>query len=173
MNTNTKWYRLFSFAIILLLLTAALWPVPALLIRERQGDIGLIVPLLSDKEFDYEYIHSVQKTPVQEHFVAAPDNQLKLISTTYQSFGVGLPYLPEEGELTLIDGKYVLTGIDRSFEVVHMGVWPPVKQALQIHGKRYVLADYFASGTMLDIEITEISPLNIIWINLRGALCER
>lgn len=173
MKTNGKWGRFFAFAISLLLLTAAIWPVPALLVREQRGEIGLVVPLLSDKEFDYEYIHSVQKTPVQEHFVAAPDNQLKLISTTYQSFGVGLPYLPEEGELTLINGKYVLTGIDRSFGVVHMGVWPPVKQALRIHGKRYVLADYFASGTMLDIEITETSPLKIIWISLRGALCEQ
>ncbi len=163
-----------AFAVILLLLTAAIRPIPALLVSEqRQGEIGLIVPMLSDKEFDYEYIHSVQKTPVQEHFVAAPDNQLMLISTTYQSFGVGLPYLPEEGTLTHIDGKYVLTGINRSFDVVHMGIWPPVEQALRIHGKRYVLADYFASGTMIDIEMKKFSPLKIIWITLRGAVCEQ
>jgi len=49
--------------------------------------------------------------------------------------------------------------------ILMLCIWaygPPVKQALRIHGKHYVLADYFASGTMIDIEMKKFSPLKII-----------
>ncbi len=148
--------------IILILLSAFMIKIPVLVISEQRGDDLLIIPMLNGQEFDYQYIHSVQKTPVQEHFTAAPDNQLLLTSTTYQSFGVGLPFMPGEGNLQHIDGKYILTGINRKFDLINIGFTTLAHQELTYNGKCYSFQDYFVSGAMLVVEVKHYSASEIV-----------
>ncbi len=161
--TRKSWWSLFvAVSIITLLLTASIIHIPGLTISEQQGDQILIIPMLHGREFDYQYIHSVQKTPVQEHFTAAPDNQLLLTSTTYQSFGVGLPFVPGEGKLHHIDGKYLLTDLNRRFKSINIGFMTLAKQELSYNGKCYSFQDYFASGAILVVEVKDYTALELM-----------
>ncbi|MGI6453913.1 MAG: DUF1850 domain-containing protein [Syntrophomonadaceae bacterium] len=170
MNPHQKWLAMAATGIIIIIL-GALWQleVPALVITEQHRDNLVIIPLYDEHEFTYGYIHSVQKTPVQEHFVVAPDDQLLLTSTTYQSFGVGLPFLPEEGKLSHINGKYVLE-INRRFDKVNIGFIPLACQKISYDGRDYDFNDYFKSGAMLEVRVEHYSPLNLIWHYLRRVI---
>ena len=76
---------------------SVLWQ-PCLFIRGEQGAVA-VIPMWKDLPVSISFIHSVQKTPVQENLVARADGSgFELISTKYQSFGVGLPFLESEGE---------------------------------------------------------------------------
>lgn len=55
---------------------------------------------LEDNTFSLGYTHSVMKTEAEEFFVV-DDDKMRLIKTEYSSYGVGLPFLPEEGSLEI------------------------------------------------------------------------
>ena len=59
------------------------------------------------------FIHSVQKTPVEEFLTAHADGHFHLSGTRYQSHGVGLPFLPEEGTFRQ-EGDYFVLDMDRA-----------------------------------------------------------
>ena len=63
---------------------------------------------LPDDRFSLGYIHSVMKTPAEEFFYINNKNEIVLEKTIYESYGVGLPFLPEEGNLIVEDGKFIL-----------------------------------------------------------------
>lgn len=153
------------FALIILL-ALFLVPVPTLLVSVQNGNPVLVLPVLWEKTFTLEFTHSVLKTPVQEHFVLAPDNELLLTSTTYKSLGVGLPFLPEEGKLVNEHGVFVLTGLDRHFQEINQGFMPLAKQALLFGGKRYDFKDYFKPGSLVRLQVKQYTPAKIIWQKL-------
>lgn len=149
--------------LILILTIFMLLPFPALVLSTQNSSPFLIIPMLYEKGFVLEYVHSVQKTPVQELFVLAPENQLLLTATYYQSLGVGLPFLPEEGHLINDNGVFRLTDINRLFEKIDLAFIPLAKQALLYHGRRYDLQDYWANGTILEIKVEKYSAARIAW----------
>jgi hypothetical protein len=141
--------------------------IPVLIVSEQQGEEVLIIPLLHGREFDYQYLHSVQKTPVQEHFIALPNNQLLLTSTTYESFGVGLPFLPEEGKLHHVNGKYLLSDLKRKFDIINIGFMDLAQQELSYHGQEYSFRDYFLSGTKLVVEVKDYTVPELLRGHIR------
>lgn len=162
--------KLVTVLLVLFIAIILFLPVPTLVMRQQGGNSGFVIPLVLDQSFTLEYVHSVQKTPVQEHFVLAPGNQLLLTSTEYQSYGVGLPFLPGEGKLEIGDGVLVLSGLNRSFSKINIGFMPLAKQALLYRGNRLAFDDYFEPGKVLELEVENYSAVEIIyqaWL-LRG-----
>jgi hypothetical protein len=143
-------------------------PISTITMADQRNGIKILVPMVYEKAFSYEYVHSVEKTPVQEHFVLAPGNRILLTSTHYQSYGVGLPYLPEEGTLVNDNGVFFLSGINRSFSEINLGFMPLAKQALLYHGKKYAFEDFFQPGALLQIDVQKYSPLKIVWLMREG-----
>jgi len=152
-----------GLVLIILFITVAAWPIPTLVVADRQGNNKIILPLIGESKFSLNYVHSVQKTPVQEHFIPAPGNQLLLTSTTYQSLGVGLPFLPEEGTLTNQNGLFVLTGLNRLYPEIHIGFMPLAQQGLSYRHRTYMFNDYFQSGSHIVVKICTYSPLKLLW----------
>lgn len=98
---------------------------------------------LKDKNFSLGYIHSVMKTEAEELFsVEEKSKCIVLTKTIYSSYGVGLPFLPEEGKLEVKDGKFILN-INRKFKEINMVVSPLAKHYLKINKKKYMLSDVF------------------------------
>ena len=63
------------------------------------GQRVAVVPAAPGTSFTIHFIHSVQKTPVLENLEINDEKDgFNLLSTKYQSFGVGLPFLAEEGD---------------------------------------------------------------------------
>lgn len=95
---------------------------------------------LKDKKFSLGYTHSVMKTEAEEIFTACEDKKIKLIRTEYKSYGVGLPFLPEEGKMRVEDGKFILD-MEREFKNISMVISPIGKHYLKIDEKKYMLSE--------------------------------
>ena len=159
-------YIVTGVAIILTVLLLLI-SVPTIVISTPDGTPGLLVPLGRKKEFTVEYLHSVNKTPVQEHFVAAPDNQIILIGTDFRSLGVGTPFLSEEGQLVNDQGVYHLTGMKRTFDEISYVSLEFTRLALLAAGDKYYFSDYFADGTIVEIKAVRYSLIKFIYHRLQ------
>ena len=95
--------------------------------------------LLKNKKFSLGYTHSVMKTEAEEIFITDNNDKIKLIRTEYKSYGVGLPFLPEEGKMKVENGKFILD-MEREFKNISMVISPIGKHYLKIDGKKYMLS---------------------------------
>lgn len=95
---------------------------------------------LPNDKFSLGYIHSVMKTPAEEFFYINKNNEIVLEKTIYESYGVGLPFLPDEGELNVEDGKFILY-MNRTYKEINMIISPIPKHWLQIGDTKYQLMD--------------------------------
>lgn len=160
---SRAWHKaLLVLLVIVLAAGVILCPLPVLQVKDNHNQ-ALLIPLLKGKSFSLEYVHSVQKSPVREHFVVGEDNQIQLTSTTYQSLGVGLPFLPSEGQLVNNQGEFELTGMNRVFREIRLAVMPVSYQGLVYNNHRYLLKDYFSPGSLVEISIQSYSPGYLIW----------
>ena len=148
--------------VIIILVLLSLINVPTIVLSEQNGSPSLLVPLWKEKAFAIEYLHSVNRTPVQEHFVPAPGNKILLTGTEFRSLGVGTPFSPEEGQLVNDQGVYSLTGMDRSFDKLHFVFLSLTKHALLSQGKKFAFVDYFASGQIVELKLKNYSIIKLV-----------
>ena len=95
--------------------------------------------ILKNKKFSLGYTHSVMKTEAEEIFITDNNDKIKLIRTEYKSYGVGLPFLPEEGKMKVENGKFILD-MEREFKNISMVISPIGKHYLKIDEKKYMLS---------------------------------
>ncbi|GAE93702.1 hypothetical protein JCM21714_2805 [Gracilibacillus boraciitolerans JCM 21714] len=62
--------------------------------------------------FSHQYIHSVEKSPVQEIFELSNSGEIVTMESWTKSFGAGLPY-QHQGEVSMKDGYYVMRNLNR------------------------------------------------------------
>ena len=134
----------------------ALWQVltlPCLVLRaggERLylGEVAAGFPL------SLRFIHSVQKTPVEEFLVVNEAcNELTLTATKYQSFGVGLPFLASEGEFTQEGDYYYLRGQNRHYKNLDLRVGVGTELSLNVAGEVLPLAEKYPPGTLVELKL--------------------
>ena len=89
------------------------------LVVEKQGQV-IFQKVLNDDWFAVVFVHSVERTLVEERFKVEPDGSLLLFETRYSSYGAGLPSDAEEG-FAVEDGKFVLK-LHRRFERIVLRV---------------------------------------------------
>lgn len=102
-------------ALLLAALFGFLWYMTRPTVAVLAGDELLAAaPAGPGTGFFVRFIHSVQRTPVEEHFVVneAADGFV-LRSTRYESFGVGLPFLVSDGNFRREGDRFVMDGMDR------------------------------------------------------------
>ncbi|MEG1726291.1 MAG: DUF1850 domain-containing protein [Acidaminococcaceae bacterium] len=109
-----------------------------------------------------EFIHSVQKTPVQEYFVVRGADDLLLTTTKYKSLGVGLPFLPSEGKMYVnTDGCFVLE-INRPFQSVKLRTGLEATPSIYYPGGVYLIYKMYEPGTLVEIKAEKRYKL---WFN--------
>lgn len=149
--------------VLLMIIPVLLFPISTLVVgRQNKSDV-FFIPLFKDKAFSYFYIHSVQKTPVQEHFVSAPDNSLILTSTEFKSLGVGLPFMADEGTFENNQGQFLITDLNRKFSQINIGFLPLAEQAIIYKNHFIYFNEYFNPGTLISIRMETYSPAHLIW----------
>lgn len=94
---------------------------------------------LKKNEFAIGYKHSVEKTQAEELFKVDKLGNINLWETVYEDYGVGLPFLPEEGQLEVKDGKFILK-MNRTFKEINMTISPIAEHYLKINNKKYMLS---------------------------------
>lgn len=154
------------FLLILVIAAVILfYPLPSMVLSLPDGKEVLLIPFGHEKSFTYEYLHSVQKTPVQEHFVLAPGNVILLTSVTYLSLGAGMPFLPEEGKFVEENGVFRIENMNRKYEKITWGFMPVARQALIYGDKKYPFADYCKPGELLELKIQNRSLVAVLYKN--------
>lgn len=100
-----------------------------------------------------EFIHSVQKTPVQEYFLVRGIDDLLLNKTIYQSLGVGLPFLASEGSLqTTKDGHFVLK-MHREFKTIKIRTGLEASPKIYYQGGVFPIYELYDPGTLVEIKV--------------------
>lgn len=100
------------------------------------------------------FIHSVQKTPVEEYLTVSPDGKgFELLYTRYQSFGVGLPFLPSEGKLRQEGNYFIMDGMGRHYPALSLRPGLGTELTVWIEGDEYRLWELLPLGSLVDIYI--------------------
>lgn len=110
------------------------------------------VPALPGEKLQIDFIHSVQKTPVEENLTVEREGFV-LHSTRYFSFGVGLPFLSEEGEFHFEEGAFVLDHMERHFPRLSVRTGVGTRLQVTLGAREYPLYEVYKPGTRIDIEI--------------------
>ncbi|WP_047152480.1 DUF1850 domain-containing protein [Aneurinibacillus tyrosinisolvens] len=80
--------RFLIFAALLLLVI----PRPFLILKDFKSQTSYAqIPIERDTRFTVEWTHSVEKTPWRETYVAGWPHGVKLIETSFRSYGAGVP----------------------------------------------------------------------------------
>ncbi len=126
------------------------------LVVERQGQV-IFEKILCDGKFTIVFVHSVEKTLVEECFTIEPDGSLILFEARYTSYGAGLPS-DAEGGFAFEDGKFLLK-LHRKFERITLRV-----SHVEGHG---IL---FSDGTVWFKDIANVNDALTIYVKVLPSL---
>ena len=76
-----------------------------------------------------------------------------LQSTKYQSFGVGLPFLPDEGEFKQVGKYFILDNINRRFKTVDLRTGLGTELTLIYHEKKYPIYHELPLGCKVELKV--------------------
>lgn len=143
------WLTLLGSAVALL----SVFLTPCFVVRAA-GERVAMVEAREGLPFSIHFIHSVQKTPVLENLEVNEERDgFTLVSTKYQSFGVGLPFLAEEGDFREEGDYYVFDHMDRHFRTLALRTGVGTQLTLTVAGREYRLYERYAPGTRIDLSI--------------------
>lgn len=170
MSGSKCFYYLLLMAIIAVFLLLALSPPYYLEVTDQSGEVLISLPLEKSERFMLCYEHSVHQTPVVEIFQVAPPGELCLVATEFSSFGVGTPFLPEEGELKEVDGKYLLEGLRRVFPEIRIRPLELTNNLLLYREQAYLLSDYTNNGSLAILKVRPGKLTKLLEIINKGGM---
>ena len=150
MKNTKRFYFVFGLCCLLLFW---FWSWPCLFVESDGGRIA-VLPARAGMPFSLHFIHSVQKTPVEENLqINAAINGFDLLSTRYQSFGVGLPFLGSEGDFRQQGDYFVLGSMDRHFSSLRLRTGVGTQLTLELDGRQYPLYEWLPPGSEVRLYI--------------------
>lgn len=150
MKINSRW--MFAVLTVLMLCLAHWLMSPAVYISYDGG--GKSYSARAGMDIHLRFIHSVQKTPVEEFLTLSPDrNSFELLYTRYQSFGVGLPFLPTEGKLRQEGDYFIMDGMGRHYPSLSLRPGLGTELTVWIEGDEYRLYEMLPLGSRVDLYI--------------------
>lgn len=148
--------RLFLAALLIAALADFL-ARPLLVVESEQGALLYAEKAYAGMPVTIHFIHSVQKTPVEEELRV--DDELSgfvLDRTRYESFGVGLPFLASDGDFRAEGDHFVMEGMERRFRHLALRTGVGTELTLVLDGTEERLFEKLAPGSRVDISV--VSP---------------
>ena len=144
-----KWFRVYLFGLAVLVCWLLMQPCLYIAVG---NSLMAVIPAPPGMPFSIHFIHSVQKTPVEENLVVN-DRQdgFVLQSTKYQSFGVGLPFLASEGSFHEDGDYFVLENMARRFSQLSLRPGVGTQLTVTAAGTPYRLYEELPLGTRVDL----------------------
>ncbi|GAA0211932.1 DUF1850 domain-containing protein [Selenomonas dianae] len=128
---------------------------PALFLQVDGQKTVLVRQLRDEVPLTVHFIHSVQKTPVEEFLTAYADGHFHLTGTRYQSHGVGLPFLPEEGTFRQ-EGDYFVLDMDRDYPALSLRTGVGTQLTIEAGGTRVPAYEMYPVGTRIDLVVAPL-----------------
>ena len=133
--------KLFCIPAVVLFFVLLWYFTRPIIVIETEGKILFSAPAEFGTQFSTRFIHSVQKTPVEEFFIVNDDcDGFILKSTRYQSFGVGLPFLESDGSFRCEGDYFIMDNLNRSIKTLDLR--PGVGTELSINVNDQILPIY-------------------------------
>jgi len=132
-------------AALLMLLAISFIPVVTI----NSGEETIYRPVWPGAAMKYHYIHSVEQTPVEEHFAVRRDG-FKLKKTVYSSYGAGLPL--EGGDFSRENGRFVISNQNQLFPRLDYRVSSLPDQYLKIGSSQYNFLEMAEPGQQIIVE---------------------
>ena len=112
--------------------------------------------------FATRFIHSVHRAPVIDRYIIADgDKKIVQVSTAYQAYGVGMPYLPEDGTFVQKDGFFELTDLDLAFRSVDYRVGREARFTILFDEEEYPIYQLAPQGALVHLTV---EPRYQIWL---------
>ena len=127
----------------------------ALFLQADGQKILLVRQIRDEVPVTIHFIHSVQKTPVEEFLTAHTDGHFHLAGTRYQSHGVGLPFLPEEGTFRQ-EGEYFILDMDRDYSALSLRTGVGTELTIEAGGARIPVYEMYPVGTRIDLVVAPL-----------------
>lgn len=171
-----------AISIIIIFLTGAIFFVPAKRVLQIQNRKNIketyYVNAKNLEAFDISYTHSVNKGRVHDHYSIMNKKDLFLTSSSFVSYGAGMPELEETpGASFEIQGDtYILKNINRLLPKLTMAVGLIANHTISFYFYQkdkesqvleYSLKDLFAPQTSITLEIKRVSLISYIKRNLK------
>lgn len=142
---------------------------PCLCLYGKGTQLIKAVEASPDTTVEISFIHSVQKTRVEELLVVDEARSgFVLQSTRYHSFGVGLPFMETDGNFHREGNTFVMEDMNRHFKELNLRTGVGTELTVKIDGESYRLYEMFNPGEEIDIRIAPRGK--VIWeaIKQRG-----
>ena len=128
---------------------------PALFLQADGKKIVLARQIRDEVPFTIRFIHSVQKTPVEEFLTAHADGHFHLSGTRYQSHGVGLPFLPEEGAFRQ-EGEYFILDMERDYAELSLRTGVGTELTITVGDQIIPAYEMYSVGTRIDLVVAPL-----------------
>ena len=149
--------RAYAIALCAAVLLVALdiLSAPALFLQADGKKIVLARQIRDEVPFTIHFIHSVQKTPVEEFLTAHTDGHFHLAGTRYQSHGVGLPFLPEEGAFRQ-EGDYFVLDMERDYKELSLRTGVGTELTITAGERTIPVYEMYPVGTRIDLVVAPL-----------------
>ena len=128
---------------------------PALFMQADGTKIVLVRQICDEVPLTIHFIHSVQKTPVEEFLSAHADGHFHLTRTRYQSHGVGLPFLPGEGAFRQ-EGDYFVLDMDRDYPALSLRTGVGTELTITAGDQTIPAYEMYPVGTRIDLVVAPL-----------------
>ncbi len=146
---------LIALAAAVLLVAFDILSAPALFLQADGQKTILVRQIRDEVPLTIHFIHSVQKTPVEEFLTAHADGHFHLTGTRYQSHGVGLPFLPEEGTFRR-EGDYFVLDMDRDYNELSLRTGVGTQLTIEADEARIPVYEMYPVGTRVDLVVAPL-----------------
>lgn len=127
---------------------------PYLFIFVGEGKLLTVRHIQQEEIFKTRFIHSVQKTPIEEFFtINKQGNGFILKRTRYQSFGVGLPFLQSDGNFRREGNFFIMDNMNRDIQILSLRTGLKTELTLTFTNKTFRLYDMLAVGEKITLKI--------------------
>ena len=149
--------RAYAIALCAAVLLVALdiLSAPALFLQADGQKIVLARQIRDEVPFTIHFIHSVQKTPVEEFLTAHADGHFHLAGTRYQSHGVGLPFLSEEGSFRQ-EGDYFVLDMERDYKELSLRTGVGTELTITAGERTIPVYEMYPVGTRIDLVVAPL-----------------
>jgi len=149
--------------ILLLILLIILFPMFPHLVLSHDNDIVWCKPIKRDEKFVIRYIHSVNKSPVEDS-IRWNGKKLIICETLYQSYGAGIPNEPEDSQtFTWTDKGLLLSNINLERYSIDLFVGTIADHYLIYRDREYQLKKLAGEQILLNISVKRLSAFNLLF----------
>ena len=124
----------------------------------EKGKVLLDLPVQPGDRFSIHYIHSSDKTPIQDIFEVGEKGEMILIEENYLWYGAGLECMNWEGATVTMENKKTRVHLKRHFTSLLLRVGRIADHSLNLYGKAIPLKEIARGGELLKIWVEHAGP---------------